>query len=85
MYFNLPVAEDMTLPVVPINTSPYARGTYSKVARRLGVTPQAVRLVALGKVTSARIAVELRREARRFARRSQRIGNHAGDVNQPAR
>ena len=41
----------------------YPRGTYSKVARLLKVTPQHVRLVALGKVTSKRVAVALARLA----------------------
>jgi predicted transcriptional regulator len=50
----------------------YPRGTFAKVARRLGVTPQAVSLVADGKSTSARIAAELRREQRNAKRREQR-------------
>lgn len=41
----------------------YPRGTYSKVARRLKVSPQHVRNVALGRTTSRRIAVQLARIA----------------------
>lgn len=53
----------MNLPIVPRKAdSPYPRGTYSRVARKLGVTAQAVRLVARGDSVSARIAKELRRE-----------------------
>lgn len=37
----------------------YPRGTYSKIARELKVAPQTVRLVALGKATSGRIAKAL--------------------------
>jgi hypothetical protein len=44
---------------------PYPRGTYSKVARRLSVTPQHVRLVALGVVKSARVTRELAKEQRK--------------------
>lgn len=47
----------------------YPRGTYSKIARRLGVTPQTVRLVAIGKATSARVTAQLRYEARLARRR----------------
>lgn len=49
---------------------PFRRGTYSKVARRLGVTPQHVRLVALGAVKSARVTAELRKEQRNARRRA---------------
>lgn len=70
----------MTLPVVPSNPSPYPRGTYSKIARELGVTPQAVRYVALGANKSERIAAALSREARRFARRLERQKTAVGSA-----
>ena len=53
----------MTAPVLPHN--PYPRGTYAKIARRLSVTPQHVRNVALGVVKSARVTKELQREQRK--------------------
>lgn len=57
----------MTPPVEP--RKPFRRGTYSKIARKLGITPQTVRLVALGKGKSARVEAELRREERLARRR----------------
>lgn len=51
--------------MAPERKQPLARGTFSKIARRLGVSPQAVRLVYIGHATSKRIASELRREARK--------------------
>jgi hypothetical protein len=52
-----------------IQPGKYPRGTYSKVARKLGIKPQTVRLVALGKMTSARVMSALRAEARLARRR----------------
>lgn len=37
-------------------------GTYSRIAHELGVTPQHVRLVALGRATSQRVLDRLNRE-----------------------
>jgi len=50
----------------------YPRGTFSAIARELGVTPQSVRDVARGTSTSARIAEALRRVAARERRRQRR-------------
>jgi hypothetical protein len=61
----------MTL--LPDTRKPYPRGTYSKVARKLAVTPQSVRDVALGIKRSARIARELKREQRKAQRKAARI------------
>lgn len=41
------------------------RGTYSTVAQKLGVSPQHVRNVSLGRAVSRRVAEELKREVRR--------------------
>lgn len=41
-------------------------GVYSRVARKLGVTPQHVRQVALGLHTSRRVSAALKRELRRI-------------------
>ena len=46
-------------------------GTYSRIARKLGVTPQHVRHVALGRSTSKRVSSELKRELRK--RRSRKL------------
>lgn len=54
----------------------YPRGTYSKIARKLGITPQTVRLVAIGSVTSARVTKELRRVERNQRRRVQKPTQH---------
>jgi predicted transcriptional regulator len=59
----------MTAPVLTHN--PYPRGTYAKIARRLHVTPQHVRNVALGLVKSARVTAELRREARKAEQKQE--------------
>lgn len=55
----------------------YPRGTFAKVAKRLGVTSQAVSLVARSKSTSARIARELRKEARKAEQRAEKAQGHA--------
>lgn len=57
----------MTPPAEP--RKPYPRGTYTRIAVRLGVTPQAVRLVALDLSKSRRIAAELKRVERNMRRR----------------
>lgn len=49
------------------------RGLYSKVARKLGVTPQHVRHVALGISISKRVSKELDREIRRIKDRSREL------------
>ena len=41
-------------------------GVYSRVARRLGVTPQHVRLVAKGMHTSKRVTAAIKREIKRI-------------------
>ncbi len=51
---------------------PLPRGTYSKIARKLGVAPATVRDVALGIKTSARIMAEVRRVRRRIERAESR-------------
>jgi hypothetical protein len=48
------------------------RVNYSAIARELGVTPQHVRLVALGRATSARVLKRLDREWRRIEREAKR-------------
>ena len=45
-------------------------GIYSRVARKLGVTPQHVRHVALGLSVSRRVARELDREIQRAKERA---------------
>jgi hypothetical protein len=70
----------MTLPIVPRNTSPYPRGTYSQIARRLGFTPQHVADVALQRRHNEAIARELKKAARKHARRvarAQKAAEHA--------
>ncbi len=51
---------------------PYPRGTYSKVARQLGITPQTVRDVAIGAKRSARVERALRRVLRRVDRKASK-------------
>lgn len=51
-------------------SKPYPHGTFAKIARRFGVTPQAVSLVAQGKSKSRRIEAELRREWRKARKRA---------------
>ena len=44
-------------------------GLYSRVARRLGVTPQHVRQVARGLTTSRRVTTAINREVQRIRQR----------------
>lgn len=46
-------------------TASIFRGMYTEIARKLGVSPQHVRHVALGKTTSQRVLREILRECRR--------------------
>ncbi len=46
----------------------YPRGAYSRIARRLKITPQSVRDVALGIKKSKRISVSLKKELARAAK-----------------
>ena len=49
------------------------RGVYSRVARKLGVTPQHVRHVALGLSVSKRVSREIDREIRRVKDRNREL------------
>lgn len=55
----------------------YPHGTYAKVAKRLGVSRQMVRFVALGIHTSGRIRHELDKEWRKAQRKAARQGDTA--------
>jgi hypothetical protein len=49
------------------------RGVYSRVARKLCVTPQHVRRVAVGLSVSKRVAREIEREIRRIKDRNREL------------
>ena len=61
-------ASDIANPFVERKEFAWPHGTFARVARRLRpkVTPQHVRLVALGRATSARVERALERERERL-------------------
>jgi len=60
-------------PISPeLSCAAMIRGVYSEVARKLGVTPQHVRLVGVGRRTSRRVSKAIMREIRLRAQRMER-------------
>ncbi len=63
----------MPAPDAPRKPRPYPHGTYTMIARRLGITKQSVRDVALGIKKSERVRVELAKVTRNEKRRAARV------------